>query len=97
LKIIIGVTTPAHNSGDQDDIRNYRPISVLSRLAKLFEYLIVRNIQFRVNSILFDEQYGIQPNRSSTLNIIVCNNFTLMALENYDQFDVIFTPKLLIR
>jgi hypothetical protein len=83
--------TPIHKTGDQDDIRNYRPISVLSHLAKLFEYLVVRSIQSTVNSILIDEQYGFRPNRSSTLNSIVFNNYTLQALENHAQVDIIFT------
>jgi len=83
--------TLIHKTGDQDDIRNYRPISVLSHLAKLFEYLVVRSIQSPINSILIDEQYGFWPNRSSTLNSIVFNNYTLQALENYAQVDVIFT------
>jgi len=83
--------TPIHKTGDQDDIRNYRPISFLSRLAKFFEYLVVRSIQSPVNSILIDEQYGFRPNRSSTLNSIVFNYYTLQALENHAQVDVIFT------
>jgi hypothetical protein len=66
--------TPIHKTGDQYDIRNYRPISVLSHLAKLFEYLVVRSIQSPVNSILIDEQYGFRPNRSPTLNSIVFDN-----------------------
>jgi hypothetical protein len=75
--------TPVHKSGYQDDIRNYRNISILSHVAKLFEHLVIRSIHSPVNSILIDEQYGFRPNRSPTLNSIVFNNYTLNELENH--------------
>jgi hypothetical protein len=83
--------TPIHKTGEQDNIRNYRPISILSHLAKLFECLVVRSIQPLVNSILTNAQYGFRPNRSSTLNSIVFNNYILSALESHSQVDAIFT------
>jgi hypothetical protein len=83
--------TPIHKAGDKDNIRNYRPISILSHLAKIFELLVVRNIQPAVNSILINQQYGFRPNRSSICNSIVFNNYILNAIENNSQVDVIFT------
>lgn len=88
---ILSFVTPIYKSGDQDDICNYRPISVLSNLPKLFEYLVVHSIQFPINCILTKEQYGFRPNRSSTHNSIVFNNYIRNVLENCSQVDVIFT------
>lgn len=57
--------TPIFKSGDKSDVKNYRPISILNHIAKLFELLVLRNIQPSVNNILIDEQYGFRPGRSS--------------------------------
>jgi len=55
--------TPIFKSGDKSDVKNYRPISILSHIAKLFELLVLRNIQPSVNNILIDEQYDFRPGR----------------------------------
>jgi hypothetical protein len=83
--------TPIFKSGDKSNVKNYRPISILSHIAKLFELLVLRYIQPPVNSILIDEQYGFRPGRCATMNLIVFNNFVLDAFENHNQVDVIYT------
>uniref|UniRef100_A0A2S2Q917 RNA-directed DNA polymerase from mobile element jockey n=1 Tax=Sipha flava TaxID=143950 RepID=A0A2S2Q917_9HEMI len=87
----ISSVTPVFKSGDKSNVTNYRPISILSHIAKLFEHLVLQSIQPSVDSVLVDEQYGFRPGRSSTSNLIVFNNFVLEAFENRSQVDVIFT------
>jgi len=83
--------TPIYKSGDKLDVKNYRPISILSRPAKLFESLVLKSIQPSVNSILIDEQYGFRPGRSSTASALVFSNFIHKAFENGEQVDTIYT------
>lgn len=83
--------TPVFKSGNKSDVKNYRPISILSHIAKLFELLVLRSIQPSVNNILIDEQYGFRPGRSAVSNLIVLNNYILKAFDKHSQVDVIFT------
>jgi len=55
----ISSVTPVFKSGDKSDVRNYRPISILSYIAILFELLVLGIIQPSINSVLIDEQYGL--------------------------------------
>lgn len=80
----ISFVTPIFKSGDKSNIKNYRPISILNHIAKLFELLILRYIQPSVNSTVIDEQYGSKPGRCATMNLIVFKNFILDAFENYN-------------
>ncbi|KAL4107267.1 hypothetical protein QTP88_017643 [Uroleucon formosanum] len=85
----ISSVTPVFKSGDKSNVTNYRPISILSHIAKLFEHLVLKSIQPSVDFVLVDEQYGFQPGRSSTSNLIVFNNFVLEAFENRSQVKVL--------
>jgi len=77
----ISSVIPIFKSGDKNDVKNYKPVSILSHISKLFELLELRNIQFSVNSILIDERYGFRPGCSATMNLMVFNNFVLEAYE----------------
>ncbi|GAB0097587.1 hypothetical protein DMENIID0001_132420 [Sergentomyia squamirostris] len=59
--------TPVYKSGDKTKLTNYRPISVLPTLAKIFEAAAVIQITNYIerNSILSPRQYGFRA-RSST-------------------------------
>ena len=50
-------------SGDKEDINNYRPISVIPTLARVFERLIYNQIYdyLTVNNLLNPKQYGSGP------------------------------------
>ena len=52
--------------GEKDDFENYRPISILSPLRKVFEACLAKRIKFyfESNKILVDEQFGFRKLRS---------------------------------
>jgi hypothetical protein len=60
------VTPLYKNKGAKDDLSNYRGISVLAPIAKLFEKILAKQItRYLVkNNILFDGQHGFQSGRS---------------------------------
>ncbi|KAL4104367.1 hypothetical protein QTP88_019668 [Uroleucon formosanum] len=87
----ISSVTPVFKSGDKSNVTNYRPISILSHIAKPFEHLVLQSIQPSVDFVLVDEQYGFRSGRSSTANLIVFNNFVIEAFENRSQVDVVYT------
>ena len=61
------VVTPIHKSGPKNVISNYRPISLITCFAKIFEKSLKdRLLNFLVtNNILSESQYGFLPERST--------------------------------
>ena len=63
----IAVVTPLYkNKGDKTDMNNYRAISVLSPIAKIFEKLLAKQISFYFenNKIFFRGQHGFRSGYS---------------------------------
>lgn len=59
---------PVFKKGDRTQACNYRPISTISVLSKIFEYLILSRLQkfLNTNSILNACQFGFRPNLSTS-------------------------------
>ena len=71
-QIKTSLVTPVFKSNEENKFENYRPISVLTCLAKLLEKLMYKRLIKYVekNNILSDHQYGFRKNRSTELAII---------------------------
>ena len=63
---------PILKSGDSTDVNNYRPISVLPILSKIFERVVHAQLQAYLdeNNLLSDCQYGFRKGRSTTLAVM---------------------------
>ncbi|MBO8614397.1 hypothetical protein INO66_13420, partial [Staphylococcus aureus] len=72
---------PVLKSGDASLVTNYRPISILSHIAKLFESLVLNNIQPSVNRLLMEEQHGFRSGRSTTTCNAVFFNYIFEAFK----------------
>ena len=57
---------------DRGDMANYRPVSLLSSISKLFEYTMLSRLlsYFEKNNILSNTQYGFRKNKSTTSAIL---------------------------
>ena len=57
------------SKNDQSDIKNYRPISVLPTISKLFENVMQTQLMeyFTSHNLLASQQYGFRSNRSTEL------------------------------
>ena len=65
----ISNVTPVHKKNSKGKIENYRPVSVLSNLSKVFENLLydrLRSLCTRYN-LLSNRQYGFRKNRIRSL------------------------------
>jgi len=76
----ISSVIPTFKTRDKSYVKHYRPISILNHIAKLFELLVLKKMQ-----------YDFRLGRSAILNLIVLNNFLLEAIENHFQVNVIST------
>ena len=64
----IGRITPAHKSGSETQIDNYRPISALPSISKIYETLTLNRMMSFIfaHSILSVAQYGFRQGKSTT-------------------------------
>lgn len=58
---------PLHKGGAVDDVGNYRPISLLSNLSKIFEKIVCNQLKnsFETKNIFHANQYGFRSGRST--------------------------------
>ena len=83
--------TPIFKTGERSSVTNYRPISILSAIPKLFESLVCDFLTPVLDPLLINEQFGFRPQRSTELNLLTHVDYLANALENGGQVDTIYT------
>jgi hypothetical protein len=83
--------TPIFKKGDRTDVKNYRPVAVLSAPAKLLEVIIHRQIWNSVSCMIVDEQHGFRPARSTVTNLLCFNSYIERRLDCRSQVDAVYT------
>lgn len=82
---------PIFKSGSRGCVENYRGISKLPTLGKLFESIVYKKLYTRVAPLISSAQHGFYRHRSCTSNLtqFVCH--TVNAMEEGRQVDALFT------
>ena len=72
-----GIIISLHKKNDPDDVNNYRGITLVSCLSKIFTGILNRRLSYfcENNEILSDVQFGFRPKRSTT-----DDSFVLLSL-----------------
>lgn len=83
--------TPVYKSGDRSNIENYRPISILSTLSKLFESLVHSSLFPLLRHLIIPEQHGFVKCRSTTTNLMIFTDFLFKNMDNRVQVDAVYT------
>lgn len=86
----ISHVTPIHKAGDSTNVENYRPISILSAAAKIFDKLIYRHILSRTSHLISKHQHGFSVGKSTVTNLLEHVNFIANNITGGGQIDVIF-------
>lgn len=82
---------PIHKKGSKSAIENYRPISILCTISKIFEKVIFDKIYPFISPLIPPNQHGFMRRRSTTSNLSLFSNYILCQMENGGQVDVIYT------
>ncbi|KAL1448200.1 hypothetical protein WDU94_003589 [Cyamophila willieti] len=72
------------------NISNYRPISILSAVPKLFESLVLDKFLPFVSRVIIDNQHGFVPGKSVTSNLLVYSNFLYSEFSHHHQIDSLY-------
>jgi hypothetical protein len=74
---------PIHKKGEKSCISNYRPISLLTAVSKIFEKVIYkRESDFLNSNILANEQFGFGKSLSTDKALFNCTDEILSAFNN---------------
>ena len=68
---------PIFKLGDKNNVENYRPISILSALAKVFESIVTK----RLSDFLLLSQQGFIKGRSTSANLLLYNDYIFEAFK----------------
>ena len=103
-------TCPIYKSGSKSDVNNYRPISCLPIISKVFEKAVYSQLSnfLNLNNILYQNQYGFQKGKSTLHPLINILNFIGNAFNNKEfvvaifldfrkAFDMVNHEKLLVK
>lgn len=83
-KLKIAKVIPIYKSGDKDDENNYRPISILPSVSKIFEKAIAKRLNgfLETFKLLPNHQFGFRNNKSTQTAIL---KFTSEILKNMER------------
>ena len=75
--------SPIFKSGDTEDCSNYRPISVLSIISKVFEKLVYRQLYdyFTENGVLSHYQSGFRKGNSTLTSLLKTTDSLLVNMD----------------
>ncbi|CAH2087310.1 unnamed protein product [Euphydryas editha] len=82
---------PVYKKGDRVDVKNYRPISILSCFSKLFESLVYPSLSKYFSNIITHSQHGFRHGLSTQTNLTVFTSDLALAMDKGDQVDAIYT------
>ena len=76
---------PLYKSGNSSLLSNYRPISVLSSISKVYEYVVFKQLlnYMECNRLFYTDQYGFRPGHSTELAAARFVNELVVDMDNY--------------
>lgn len=85
------VITPVHKKGSKREVSNYRPISKLCVLAKVFERLVHEQVYSAIKQTFLPQQHGFLRGRSTASNLVSFTEAVTAGMEGGGQVDAIYT------
>lgn len=87
----LSLITPIHKSGDKSDILNYRPISIIPTISKIFEKIMHNYLHEQIQNLIATEQHGFVKGKSTITNLAEYVNFLATNMPGGAQIDAIYT------
>lgn len=82
--------TPIFKAGDKTEVENYRPISILGTIAKVFDLIMSIKLKDKLISLIIIEQHGFMKEKSTLTNLLIFSDYVSNALNSGYQVDTIY-------
>lgn len=82
---------PVHKKGNRREVSNYRGVTSLCAIAKLFEIVIMEHLLAHCKPYISTDQHGFMPGRSTTTNLLCFTSYIFETLSEHAQTDAIYT------
>ncbi|KAJ3666142.1 hypothetical protein Zmor_001596 [Zophobas morio] len=83
-------TTPIFKKGDVQDVKNYRPITLICNFGKIFDTILCQRIYPMIKDIISSEQHGFMRKRSTVTNLACFNQFVAEVMDSGSQVDTVY-------
>jgi hypothetical protein len=81
---------PIHKKGSKDNIKNYRPISLLCTVGKILEKVVHNHVYSIIKEDIFINQHGFMSGKSTCTQLVEFYNKIHQNFDNNIQTDVIY-------
>ena len=81
---------PIFKKGNKHDVTNYRPISQIGSVAKIFDSIVASKLSEFLLSHIIQEQHGFVKDRSTITNLLLYSDYISKALEQSHQVNSIY-------
>lgn len=82
---------PIPKSQNLSSVDNYRPISILCAMGKLFERILIKKLYWFFKPYIIPEQHGFLPKKSTATNLTSFTDDVLIALDRGHEVHAIYT------
>lgn len=82
--------SPIFKAGNNTNVENYRPISILSAVAKVFDKIIYLHIREKTSHLLAKQQHGFRQGKSTLSNLLEFSEYVTQNMMGGGQVDAIF-------
>ena len=82
--------TPIFKSGSRNNIRNYRPIAIISAIPKILDKIMYNKIFLLCSNTISVKQHGFVPSRSTVTNLTLFTNSIFTCFNRNTQLDAIY-------
>ena len=81
---------PVFKKGEREEVTNYRPISLLNIVSKLFEKCVHRRVYEGVKDLIHGLQHGFLKGRCTVTQLLEVFNRVEKSLDDSGQIDIIY-------
>ena len=84
-KLKIAKIIPLYKKNEDNDMNNYRPISLLPIISKIFEKIVQKQLYkyLNDNNLLFDSQHGFRTNYSTETAVIELTDYLNTQIDKH--------------
>ena len=81
---------PLYKKGDSCCFNNYRPISLLPTISKIFERVMFSQLYsyFNINNLLSEQQYGFRSQHSTELACVKLADYIIKGMDNIKEIKI---------